>query len=258
MWYNLIRISVSLQRKKKGSQRGGEGFILLRPSDHSWGCSFSEDVFPSYRSRRLISGERASHTGVLSGDGIFPPLILFCLFFLFCFGPWDWKTQWGGPGQRAQCCRLCPSHWQQEACGWPPRALIYDTALQRPGGVSVSDGDPGLLQNGTRRGVFTVPTLLRQRGKFHCLTGQFTAMGLSPCFSSLCFFCLLIKCEVTKQLNSSVVFRQEVEKGYPGGKANMIDRGWLEIYIGNNSFLKTFFISWWEVWGKSSTRRMDD
>lgn len=178
--------------------------------------------------------------------------------FFFCFGPWDWKTQWGGPGQRAQCCRLCPSHWQQEACGWPPRALIYDTALQRPGGVSVSDGDPGLLQNGTRRGVFTVPTLLRQRGKFHCLTGQFTAMGLSPCFSSLCFFCLLIKCEVTKQLNSSVVFRQEVEKGYPGGKANMIDRGWLEIYIGNNSFLKTFFISWWEVWGKSSTRRMDD
>lgn len=120
---------------------------------------------------------------------------------------------------------LCPSRWQWKRVADWPQVLIYGATLQRPGGVSVSDGDPGLLQNGPCQGIFTMPTLLCQSSKFHCLREQFMAMGLSPCFSSLCFFCLLIKCEVTKQLNSSVVFRQEVEKGYPGGKANMIDRG---------------------------------
>lgn len=43
-----------------------------------------------------------------------------------------------------------------------------------------------------------------------------------------------------------------------GEKANMIDRGWLEIYTETNSFLKIFFIFLWELWGQSYTRRMDD
>lgn len=61
-------------------------------------------------------------------------------------------------------------------------------------------------------GIFHSAHLITLERRVSLLKGTIYGNGLIPLFWLFRFFCLLIKCEVTKQLNSSAGFRQKVGK----------------------------------------------